>query len=153
MKRVLVVVSALLLFTMFASACGGDEPNVSGKMPGTAIQVNGGGTYWRLSASDFNSDVVTNKSNAILINVDPLETLNGAIAGTDLYIPYDDVVSYLSLLPPDKDTIIGVYCLSGTHSPEASEALVKAGYTIVFELSRGMEEWTRQGYVTTIRNP
>ena len=42
---------------------------------------------------------------------------------------------------PDKDQIIMVYCRSGRRSKEASEKLVKLGYTNIVEFG-GILDWT-----------
>jgi rhodanese-related sulfurtransferase len=42
---------------------------------------------------------------------------------------------------PDKDQLIMVYCRSGRRSKEASEKLVKLGYTNIVEFG-GILDWT-----------
>ena len=42
---------------------------------------------------------------------------------------------------PDKDTILLVYCRSGNRSKQASEKLVKLGYTNIVEFG-GINSWT-----------
>ena len=42
---------------------------------------------------------------------------------------------------PDKDQLILVYCRSGRRSKEASEKLVKLGYTNIVEFG-GILDWT-----------
>ena len=42
---------------------------------------------------------------------------------------------------PDKDQLILVYCRSGNRSKQASEKLVKLGYTNIVEFG-GINDWT-----------
>ena len=42
---------------------------------------------------------------------------------------------------PDKDQMIFVYCRSGNRSKQASEKLVKLGYTSIYEFG-GINDWT-----------
>lgn len=75
----------------------------------------------------------------MLINVHiPLE---GNIPETDLEIPFDEVESYLSLLPENKDEKIIVYCRSGSMGDTASQTLIDLGYSDVSNLEGGYNAW------------
>jgi len=63
------------------------------------------------------------------------------IDGTDAFIPYDDIASYISELPEDKDTEIVVYCRSGSMSTAASAELIEMGYTNVKNLEGGVNAY------------
>jgi rhodanese-related sulfurtransferase len=69
----------------------------------------------------------------------------GEIAGTDLYIPYDQVAARSTELPTDKSAKIVVYCRSGNESAIAAQALVDLGYTNIDNLDGGMNAWTASG--------
>jgi rhodanese-related sulfurtransferase len=69
----------------------------------------------------------------------------GEIAGTDAFIPYDQIESYAAELPSDKDARIVLYCRSGRMSEIAAAELVERGYTQVFELDGGMIAWEEAG--------
>lgn len=78
-----------------------------------------------------------------LLNVHiPLE---GNISGTDTEIPFDDVETYLDLLPEDKDEKIIIYCRSGSMGDTASQTLVNLGYTDVSNLEGGYNAWNAAG--------
>ncbi len=69
----------------------------------------------------------------------------GEIPETDAFIPYNDIESYGSELPSDKDARIVLYCRSGRMSEIAAAELVDRGYTNVFELDGGMIGWEEAG--------
>jgi len=69
----------------------------------------------------------------------------GEIAGTDAFIPYNELEQYADQLPADKDARIVLYCRSGRMSEIAAAALVQQGYTQVYELDGGMIAWEDAG--------
>ena len=69
----------------------------------------------------------------------------GEIAGTDAFIPYNELEQYADQLPADKDARIVLYCRSGRMSEIAAAALVQQGYTQVYELDGGMIAWEEAG--------
>lgn len=68
----------------------------------------------------------------------------GSIAGTDLTIPYTDVLDDAGL-PTDRDTPLAIYCRSDRMSTIAARELLDAGYTDVTELDGGMNAWEGAG--------
>ena len=103
-----------------------------------------GGSYKNISADELNS-MFKNKG-FVLVNVHI--PFAGDIPNTDLSIPYDQITesSYLSQLPADKNAEIVLYCRSGRMSQIASEELVGLGYTKIWNLRGGMDEWEQAGY-------
>ncbi len=73
----------------------------------------------------------------------PLQT---HLEGTDLVVPYDKIKENLNKFPKDKNAEIIVYCKSGRMSREASEALLKAGYTQVYNLAGGLNAYYESHY-------
>ena len=57
-----------------------------------------------------------------------------------LLIPHTEIAQRAADELPDKDQVILVYCRSGNRSKQASEKLVKLGYTNIVEFG-GINDW------------
>ncbi|WP_445737251.1 rhodanese-like domain-containing protein [Mariniflexile sp.] len=69
----------------------------------------------------------------------------GEIPQTDLFIPYNEISGHLNELPA-KDKKIVLYCRSDRMSGIATEVLVDAGYSNLYNLKGGMKAWEAAGY-------
>ena len=69
----------------------------------------------------------------------------GELANTDTFIPYDAIRQNLGNLPTDKNAKIVLYCRSGSMSAAAAKELATLGYTNVYNLAGGMNEWEKEG--------
>lgn len=150
MKRA-VIISAILITALLAAACGGgttvsttSTTPAATSMAGTAVAVDGGGTYWKQTAAQFAAFI----SDQSVFLVDADTEYVGEIAGTDLFINSDTVAANLAKFPADKTAKIAVYCTSGMKSQTVAIILVQAGYTRVAELEGGIISWKMQGYPT-----
>jgi rhodanese-related sulfurtransferase len=72
--------------------------------------------------------------------------LEGEIARTDAFIPFDRIGENLDQLSADKDAAVVLCCRSGRMSEIAANELAARGYTNVSHLAGGMSEWVRAGY-------
>jgi rhodanese-related sulfurtransferase len=107
---------------------------------GTVVKANGG--TWTNITPDTLASMLDHKSFTLLNVKTPYI---GEIAGTDLYIPYDQVAARATELPTDKAAKVVVYCRSGHESAIAAQALIDLGYTNLDNLDGGMTAWTDSG--------
>ena len=129
----------LLLFLILLSF-------VSAQSVETVVRTEGG-SYLDLTPEAFQARLET--ANVLLVNTHiPYE---GELPGTELFLPFDELETYVDILPRDKDTEILVYCRSGRMSTLSAETLVKLGYTNVKNLAGGMIAWEGAGYALAQR--
>jgi rhodanese-related sulfurtransferase len=125
----------ILLITLLIASC--QSQSATGE---TVTLTNG--SYQNMSADELNR-MLKNK-DFVLINVHI--PFAGNITGTDLSIPYDGLEQNISRLPADKNAKIVLYCRSGHMSQIAAEQLVSLGYTNIWNLKGGMQDWEEAGY-------
>ncbi len=101
-----------------------------------------GGSYWNITPSQLKT--MLEKKDFPLVNVHI--PYDGEIAGTDLFLPYNEIEGNLSKLPGNKGAKIVLYCRSGSMSDTAARTLVKSGFTNVWNLDGGMIAWQKEGY-------
>ena len=136
MMRIFVLLS-VLVFVL--AACQSKAVDVVGEK----VNVEGG-AYNNINAEELASKL--KDKDFVFVNVHiPFE---GNIADTDLSIPYDQITepANLAQLPSDKNAKIVLYCRSGRMSEIAAEALVKLGYTDIWNLDGGMLGWEQAGF-------
>jgi phage shock protein E len=139
----LIVGGVVALFIIVVSgwviASGGStKPAVTSD--GAVVQANGG--TWTNITPDKLASMLDHKDFTLLNVKTPYI---GEIAGTDLYVPYDQVAARAAELPTDKTAKIVVYCRSGHESAIAAQTLIDLGYTSIDNLDGGMTAWTDSG--------
>lgn len=120
----------------------GQTTNVGSGMSVNNINTTKSKGYTNMSVNDLN--IALQNKDFVLINVHI--PYIGDIKKTDADIPFNKIADNLDKLPKDKNTKIVLYCQSGRMSEIASEKLVELGYTNVFNLTGGMNEWRSQGH-------
>jgi len=154
MRRALRPATGLLVVALAVvlAACAGSDPGApSAPAPSTmpmpsseamTVYVDGGGTYTSIPPQQLAT--MLEAEDVVLVNVHvPYE---GEIAGTDAFIPYDQVASRLAELPADRTAPVVLYCRSGRMSTIAAQTLVGLGFTNIVELDGGFEAWRSAGY-------
>ncbi len=128
-----------LLSVVILAACQSNAIQVAGEK----VTVDNA-SYTRVTSAELNT--MLKSKDFVFINVHI--PFAGNIAKTDLSVPYDQITesAYLVQLPTNKDAKIVLYCRSGRMSAIAAEALVKRGYTNIWELKGGMVDWEQAGY-------
>ena len=126
LMSVLVAVTALGL-----AACGTGDTDASTASSPSRL----------LAPADFAERVADPAWTVINVHV-PFE---GAIAGTDLRIPFDQIEQQQARLPDPAEASIAVYCMSSSMSADAARTLQTMGYTNIVELKGGMQAWQASG--------
>ena len=120
-KRLLPFVLSLMLL----SSCGNAGSSSSG---------------YRQISMDEAVKMMKNEKNYIILDVRrPDEYAEGHIPGA-INVPNEEIGTAEISELPDKSQLILVYCRSGRRSKEASEKLVKLGYTNIVEFG-GIQDW------------
>ncbi len=132
----------ILTIGFLLAACGAPSVAPAGSASSDApVSVNGG-VYTNVSSAQL-AEMLQNKDFFFANTHIPYE---GEIADTDAFIPFDRTAQRLNEYPADKNAKIVLYCRSGRMSAIAAEALMKAGYTNVWNLEGGMIAWEQAGY-------
>ena len=63
-----------------------------------------------------------------------------------MLIPLDQLNSRINELEPYKDSVLIVYCRSGSRSQQASQILVNNNFTKIFNMLGGINAWIDAGY-------
>lgn len=120
-KRLLPFVLSL----MFLSSCGNAGSSSSG---------------YRQISMDEAVKMMRDEKNYIILDVRrPDEYAEGHIPGA-INVPNEEIGTAEIAELPDKSQMILVYCRSGRRSKEASEKLVKLGYTNIVEFG-GIQDY------------
>jgi rhodanese-related sulfurtransferase len=108
---------------------------------GTRVSVPGG-AYTNVTVATL-KEMLTRK-DFVFVNVHiPYE---GEIAGTDTFLPFNEIDQQIGRLPFKKDAKVVLYCMSDRMSTIAAEKLVQLGYTNIWNLEGGMVAWKAKGY-------
>lgn len=82
-------------------------------------------------------------SNTLVLDVrTPSEIAEGYIKGTQLFIDINGNNFQDELNKLDKSKTYLVYCRSGARSSRAANAMIEAGFNVVFNLTGGIMGWT-----------
>ena len=106
------------------------------------VPVESGGAYTNVNSAGLAAMLRAKAFPLINVHI-PYE---GEIEGTDLFVPFDQVEANLGKLPANRNARIVLYCRSGAMSAIAARALVRHGYTDVWNLDGGMIAWEQVGY-------
>ena len=102
--------------------------------------TGGSANSYRQISMDEAVEMMKKESGYIILDVRrPDEYAEGHIPGA-INVPNEDIGTAEIPELPDKAQLILVYCRSGRRSKEASEKLVKLGYTNVVEFG-GILDW------------
>ena len=89
---------------------------------------------------DEAAELMEKENGFILLDVRTKEEYESGHIPHSINLPLGDIGSSSISILPDKSQMILVYCRSGNRSRQASEKLVKFGYTSVVEIG-GINSW------------
>ena len=108
-------------------------------LTGCAVSTDKDVTYTHITMSEA-VEMMESESDYIILDVRrPDEFATGHIPNA-INIPNESIGTDEISELPDKDQLILVYCRSGNRSKQASQKLVKLGYTNVVEFG-GINDW------------
>jgi len=133
------VLSLVMLAIVLVAGCGAAAttppppaaPTVDAAVPAAA----------QLNPSEFATAIAEPNRTTINVHV-PFE---GAIAGTALSIPYDQITQQAGKLPVNHTSPLAIYCRTGRMSAIAATTLKTLGYANIVELHGGMQAWQASG--------
>ena len=143
----LIITIATALALLALAGCGsesnGSPPTSAPTAASVGIRVDTpDGAYMNLKPSELESML----GNKDFFLVDVHTPHEGRLPRTDARIVFDQVERNISSFPSDKSAKIVLTCQTGSMSAEASKALVRLGYTNVYNLDGGMVAWKAAGY-------
>ena len=140
LKRI-ITISIAVVITLMLGACSGDFDDTTEKDNDTNETMNKEQITYRQISMDEAVIMMQNESNYIILDVRrPDEFAAGHIPNA-INVANESIGTAEIPELPDKDQLIMVYCRSGRRSKEASEKLVKLGYTNIVEFG-GILDWT-----------
>lgn len=123
MKKIIPFLMALLLL----AGCGAQSEE---------------STYRQVNAEEADS-MMEEESGYIILDVRTAQEYSEKHIPGAINIPNETIGTEDIPELPDKEQLILVYCRSGNRSKQASEKLVKLGYTNIVEFG-GINDWTRE---------
>lgn len=127
-KQILIMIAAIIGILLF-SVMNRNDNSISSTNEFGFNSVN---------PVEFN-ELISNNPDAFLLDVHIPEQQH--IAGTDAFIPFNEITENADQLPENKDTQILVYCRSGSMSREAAYELSQMGYTNIVDLAGGINAY------------
>ena len=146
MNRVLIIV--LVIGTLITAACSASTPPSTGENIGELVSIDGG-TYTDVTVPELQAMLEEKDFTFVNVHI----PFAGDIPDTDLSIAFDQIDQNLDQLPADKDAKIVLYCRSGSMSSIAAKTLVSLGYTNIWNLDGGFNDWKAAGLPLEGLNP
>lgn len=124
MKRMIPI---LMVMTLFLTGCAVSTP---------ATEAN---TYSQITMQEA-VEMMEKEENYIILDVRTHEEFAAGHIPGAIVVPNETIGTEEIAQLPDKDQLIMVYCRSGNRSKQASDKLVKLGYTNIVEFG-GIIDW------------
>lgn len=123
------MIPMLLLLSLALTGCAASAPT-------TVPEAN---TYRQITMQQA-VEMMEKEENYIILDVRTHEEFAAGHIPGAIVIPNETIGTEEITQLPDKDQLIMVYCRSGNRSKQASDKLVKLGYTNIVEFG-GINSW------------
>lgn len=123
------MIPMLLLLSLALTGCAASAPT-------TVPEAN---TYRQITMQQA-VEMMEKEDNYIILDVRTHEEFAAGHIPGAIVIPNETISTEEITRLPDKDQLIMVYCRSGNRSKQASDKLVKLGYTNIVEFG-GINSW------------
>ena len=128
MKRMMLMLLLLLLLT----GCSGKKTAMDGD---DMIQV-----YHKIT-QDTAKEMMTRDDGHVIVDVRRQDEYDAGHIPGAILIPNESIGTEQPKELPDLDQIILIYCRSGNRSKQASDKLIRMGYTNIYDFG-GINTWT-----------
>lgn len=128
MKRMMLMLLLLLLLT----GCSGKKTVMDGD---DMIQV-----YHKIT-QDTAKEMMTRDDGHVIVDVRRQDEYDAGHIPGAILIPNESIGTEQPKELPDLDQIILIYCRSGNRSKQASDKLIRMGYTNIYDFG-GINTWT-----------
>ena len=126
-SSLLIICLLMAAFCLFAFSCAKQKQS-----PSTA-------KYTDITVEEAKE--IIEAGNVILVDVRTQEEYSEKHIDGAILIPNETITDSQPAELPDKDADILVYCRSGKRSSEAAKKLADMGYTNVYNMLGGINEW------------
>ena len=134
------IISLLLLTLLFSGCVSYHNSSLENSEPETNLDTSSSVKAYRQITMKEAVDIMEQESNYIILDVRrPDEFSEGHIPNA-INVPNENIGNTEISELPNKEQLILVYCRSGRRSKEASQKLVKLGYTNIVEFG-GIIDW------------
>ena len=134
------IISLLLLTLLFSGCVSNHNSSLENSEPETNLDTSSSVKTYRQITMKEAVDIMEQESNYIILDVRrPDEFSEGHIPNA-INVPNENIGNTEISELPNKEQLILVYCRSGRRSKEASQKLVKLGYTNIVEFG-GIIDW------------
>lgn len=139
-NRLFGLVAAFVLLTVALAACAASESptGLEGEDPAQSAQT--------LVVREISIDRAYQlyQDKVAFLDVRTPEEWNDAHVPGSTLLPLEDLEARAGELPRDLELV--VYCRSGNRSAEAATILMEAGFSDVYSMDGGLNDWIAAGY-------
>ena len=134
-----IIVAALLGAPLLVTGCESGTANITTDSPQVIKNISPSGAYDLIQETEGNDDFV-------IVDVrTPGEYAGGHIAGS-LNIDVNSGSFEEAVNTLDNDKTYLVYCRSGARSANASGIMAELGFTDIYNMNGGINDWISAGY-------